>query len=112
MCSIRILGALTAVAITSILAFAGCTTGADATCNDLCDKAESCGDVDSVKAEQCRKWCDGHADTEEAVLDACINSADILSATYQCLDRSCSDYSSCLTTVPACKGGWRSRQGL
>jgi len=107
MFSIRILGIFMAMAITSTLAVAGCTTGADANCNDICEKAESCGDIDSVKAEQCRKWCDGHADTEQAALDACINSADILTATYQCLDRSCSDYTSCLTTVPRCKGQWR-----
>ncbi|MFT3765454.1 MAG: hypothetical protein QM820_08070 [Minicystis sp.] len=88
-----------------------CSSGASGSCNSQCDKQETCGDIDSVKADQCRAKCDANADVAEATLDACINKSDILSATSECLARACSDYAQCLTTIPACKHGGSTGSG-
>ena len=77
----------------------------EALCSDTCSKAETCGDVDSVKADQCRAKCSANADVTNAALDACTNKADIVTATDQCLSRECSDYAKCLLSLPSCSGG-------
>lgn len=88
-----------------------CSSGASGSCHSQCDKQETCGDIDSVKADQCRAKCDANADVAEATLDACINKSDILSATSECLARACSDYAKCLTTIPTCKHGGSTGSG-
>jgi hypothetical protein len=76
---------------------------ATSACTERCDKAETCGDIDSVKAQQCRNKCDADAEVADAYLDLCLNKSDILSAESECLGRACTDYAACLSTVPACK---------
>jgi hypothetical protein len=76
---------------------------ATSACTASCDKEETCGDIDSVAASQCTNKCLANADVANAELNACINKSDILAAINQCLGRACSDYMSCLTTVPLCK---------
>jgi hypothetical protein len=106
MASVRMLiVSLTAVLGGSVLLLGGCGGNADSACKSVCDKQYSCGDIDSVKADQCRNKCDGDADQTQAELDKCSNESDILSAIDQCVGRDCSDYAKCLTTLPSCEGG-------
>jgi hypothetical protein len=88
----------------SVLFAAGCGAGGIVgACHDFCDKQYSCGDIDSVKADQCANKCDAEADVNEAIFEGCINQDDMLSATSECLGRACSDYAKCLNTIPTCK---------
>ena len=80
-----------------------CGGGAAGECSSVCDKGQTCGDIDSVKGDQCRARCNAQADTLQNALDKCTNASDILSATDDCLSRACSDYGKCLLTLPACK---------
>jgi hypothetical protein len=106
MSSIRTLVVSTVAVLAGSALFAGgCGGSAGSTCHSLCDKEYACGDIDSVKADQCRNKCDADADVTNALLDKCINKGDILSATSECLGRACSDYAKCLGTIPICKGG-------
>lgn len=81
-----------------------CKGAAEATCASVCNKAETCGDTNSVDANQCRTSCAANADVAQATLNTCMNKSDIVSATSQCLDRACSDYQACLITLPSCNG--------
>jgi hypothetical protein len=93
-----------ALALSTVLvSIAACGGGAGGECASICDKAQQCGDIDSVKGDQCRAKCDANADTLQQNLDKCINAGDIVSATNECLSRACSDYAKCLLTLPACK---------
>ncbi|APR87577.1 hypothetical protein A7982_12926 [Minicystis rosea] len=80
-----------------------CSSSVGGTCYTACDKQEACGDIDSVKADQCRAKCDANAELADAELDKCINKDDMISATNECLNRACSDYAKCLITIPLCK---------
>jgi hypothetical protein len=82
----------------------GGTTAASA-CADGCNKQEACGDIDSVTAAQCTTKCSADAQVLDAAASMCLNESDILAATEQCLSRACTDYASCLTTLPACLTG-------
>jgi hypothetical protein len=103
----RNLAALTALSLALGLgAFAPACGGlksATSACTERCDKAETCGDIDSVNAQQCRNKCDANAEVADAYLELCLNKSDILSAESECLGRACTDYAACLSTVPACK---------
>ena len=100
--------ALTAVALfLGLAALAPACSGlgsATAACTQKCDKQEECGDIDSVKAQQCRNQCDARADLADADLELCINKSDILSAYAECFGRACADYAACLNTLPGCAG--------
>jgi hypothetical protein len=80
-----------------------CGGSAASACSSICDKGQSCGDINSVQGDQCRAKCDSEADTLQNALDKCTNESDIVSANDDCLSRACSDYGKCLLTLPSCK---------
>ncbi len=94
----RIAGAVWLV----LSAAAGCAPSATTVCKDSCDKAQSCGSIDSSKADQCKKACDADSTKIDAEYDACTNKSAILSASEQCLWRGCADYMGCFDSVPQC----------
>jgi hypothetical protein len=98
-----LVAALVTLGLAAAAPACGGLKSATGACTERCDKAETCGDIDSVNAQQCRNKCDANAEVADAYLELCLNKSDILAAESECLGRACTDYAACLSTVPGCK---------